>query len=215
VRFEVLGPLQVIAGDRDEPSTISAARLRVLLAVLLWRANHAVPSDELAELVWDGEPPIGAPEATRVLVMRLRRQLDKRAAARIVTRPAGYAVEISGEELDASRFEALTREAGVSVRAGRWAQAARTAAQALELWRGIPLADISSQPPCTNHSQEWNEFNWVEGGVVVGEGFANVHSGYYLTADVGTGGVEQVAPSSVNETNYYESAWYVTSIPAS
>jgi DNA-binding SARP family transcriptional activator/tetratricopeptide (TPR) repeat protein len=145
MQFGVLGPLQVIAGDADEPGTISAARLRALLAALLWRANQPVPTDELAELVWDGAPPKGAREAARALVMRLRRQLDERAAARIVTRPPGYVIEISHDELDASRFEALTHEAGAAVRAGRWAQAAQAAAQALGLWRGAPLTDIPSQ----------------------------------------------------------------------
>src|SRR5215472_5848450 len=145
MHFSVLGPLQVTAGGSDEPGTVSAARLRALLAALLWRANQPVPADELAELVWDGAPPKGAREATRALVMRLRRQLDERAAARIVTRPPGYLIEISRDELDASRFEALTQEAGAAIRAGRWAQAGGTAAQALELWRGTPLTDIPSQ----------------------------------------------------------------------
>lgn len=145
MQFGVLGPLQVIAGDCDEPCVISAPRLRALLAVLLWRANHAVPADELAELVWDGTPPGGAADATRALVMRLRQRLGKRAAARVVTRAAGYAIEVSGGELDASRFETLARQAGEAVRAGRWAGAARAGAEALGLWRGTPLADIPSQ----------------------------------------------------------------------
>jgi DNA-binding SARP family transcriptional activator len=145
MRFAVLGSLQVTADDGAEPGTVSATRLRVLLAVLLWRANQPVPADELAELVWDGAPPAGAPEAVRALVMRLRRRLDPQAAARIVTRAPGYAIEISGDELDASQFETLTRQAGAAVRAGQWEQAARTAAKALELWRGAPLADIPSQ----------------------------------------------------------------------
>jgi DNA-binding SARP family transcriptional activator len=113
--------------------------------VLLWRANQPVPADELAELVWDGAPPAGAPEATRALVTRVRRQLDPQAAARIVTRAPGYMIDVSGAELDASRFETLTQEAGAAVRACRWAQAARTAAEALGLWRGTPLADVPSQ----------------------------------------------------------------------
>jgi DNA-binding SARP family transcriptional activator len=145
MQFGVLGPLQVIAGDPDEPTAVLAARLRALLAVLLWRANQPVPADELAELVWDGTPPSGAPEATRALVMRLRRRLDTRAAARIVTRAPGYLIEVSGEELDTSRFGTLTREAGTAVRARQWPQAGQAAAQALGLWRGTPLADIPSQ----------------------------------------------------------------------
>jgi DNA-binding SARP family transcriptional activator/tetratricopeptide (TPR) repeat protein len=142
VKFGVLGTLQVIAG---EPGSALPVRLRTLLAVLLWRANQPVLVDELAELVWDGVPPRQVPDATRALVMRLRRQLDKRAAARIVTRAPGYVIEISGDELDAAQFETLTREAGAAVRAHQWAQAARTTSKALGLWRGTPLSDIPSQ----------------------------------------------------------------------
>jgi DNA-binding SARP family transcriptional activator len=143
--FGVLGPLQVVAGESGEPCAVSGTRLRALLAVLLWRANQPVPVDELAELVWDGAPPGGAPEAVRALVKRLRRGLDERAAARIVTRAPGYAVEVAGDELDASWFERLTRDAGAAVRAGRWAEAARAATGALGLWRGSPLADVPAQ----------------------------------------------------------------------
>jgi len=141
----VLGPLQVVAGEPGEPGTVLAPRLRALLAVLLWRANQPVPVDELAELVWDGAPPRGARDATRALVMRLRRRLDTRAAARIVTRAPSYAIEITGGELDASLFEALTQQAGAAVRASQWAQAAQTAAEALGLWHGTPLTDVPSQ----------------------------------------------------------------------
>jgi DNA-binding SARP family transcriptional activator len=145
VQFRILGPLQVAAGDSDEPRVVSAPKLRVLLAVLLWRANQPVPFDELAELVWDGTPPGGAQEAVRALVSRLRRRLDPGAAARIVTRDPGYAIEVCDSELDARWFETLTQQAGLAIRACRWAEAARTAAQALELWRGTPLADVPSQ----------------------------------------------------------------------
>ena len=145
MQFGVLGPLQVVAGDSDAPKVVSAPRLRTVLAVLLWRANRPVPADELAEMVWDGAPPGGAPEAVRALVMRLRRRLDEQAAARIVTRAPGYTIEVSSYELDASRLEALTHQADAAIRAGRWAEATRTAAEALGLWRGTPLADVPSQ----------------------------------------------------------------------
>jgi DNA-binding SARP family transcriptional activator len=148
MRFGVLGPLQVVPGDSGEPSAFLAARLRALLAALLWRANRPVPVDELAELVWDGAPPGGAPDAIRALVTRLRRRLGERCerdAARIVTRAPGYLIEVFGDELDASRFEALVHGAGASAGAGQWAPAARAAAEALTLWRGAPLMDIPSQ----------------------------------------------------------------------
>src|SRR5579863_3389781 len=145
MQFGVLGSLQVAAGDHGEPNTVSAARLRALLVALLWRANQPVPTDELAELVWDGAPPGRAAEAIRALIMRLRRALGPQAGTRIVTRAPGYAIEISGDELDAWRFEALAQRAGAAVRARRWGQATETAAEALGLWRGTPLADVPSQ----------------------------------------------------------------------
>jgi DNA-binding SARP family transcriptional activator/tetratricopeptide (TPR) repeat protein len=145
LHFDVLGPLRVAAGDSGTPPVVSAPRLRTVLAVLLWQANQPVPVDELADLVWDGAPPAGAGEALRALVMRLRRGLGQEAAARIVTRAPGYAIEVSRDELDASRFETLTRQADDAVHAGRWADAARAAAGGLVLWRSTPLADVPSQ----------------------------------------------------------------------
>ncbi|HWG12353.1 MAG TPA: BTAD domain-containing putative transcriptional regulator [Streptosporangiaceae bacterium] len=123
---------------------ISAPRLRTVLAALLLRANQPVPVDELADLVWNGAPPAEARDAVRALVMRLRRRLDQQAAARVVTRAPGYAIEVSSEELDASRFERLTRQADDAIRAGRWANAAPVAAGALSLWRSTPLVDVPS-----------------------------------------------------------------------
>jgi DNA-binding SARP family transcriptional activator/TPR repeat protein len=145
LKFGVLGPLQVVAGDSDAPKAVSAPRQRTMLAVLLWRANRPVPPGELADMVWDGAPPGGAPEAVRALVMRLRRGLDEQAAARIVTRATGYVIDVSNDELDASRLQALTDRADAAIRAGQWAEAARTATEALGLWRGTPLGDVPSQ----------------------------------------------------------------------
>jgi DNA-binding SARP family transcriptional activator/tetratricopeptide (TPR) repeat protein len=145
VQFELLGPLRVIAAEGAEPVLITAPLLRGLLATLLWRANQPVPLDELAEMVWDGTPPGNIAVAIRAMVMRLRRVLGGPAAARIVTRAPGYAIEVADDELDATRFEELSRQAGVAVQAGRWAEARLATVEALGLWRGAPLADISSQ----------------------------------------------------------------------
>ena len=51
----LLGSLQV----RVEGAAVAvpAARQRALLAVLAVRAGELVPTDELAEIVWDGKPP--------------------------------------------------------------------------------------------------------------------------------------------------------------
>jgi DNA-binding SARP family transcriptional activator len=75
--------------------------------------------------------------------MLLRRVLGPEQ--RIITRAPGYAIEVSAGELDASRFEMLTAQAGTAIRDDRWAHAAQAATEALGLWRGSPLADVPSQ----------------------------------------------------------------------
>ena len=79
----ILGPLLVHNGD--ELVDVSAARLRVLLAVLVVNAGNNVPADALAEMVWDGAPPAGTEGTLRSHVMRLRRVLGPKAAGRLVT----------------------------------------------------------------------------------------------------------------------------------
>jgi DNA-binding SARP family transcriptional activator len=131
MRFGVLGPLLVEDGPGGA-RTVAGARQRVLLAALLVRANHVVPAEGLAEIVWDGAPPPGA-AALRTQVMRLRRGLGGEVAARVVTRDPGYVITLGEQELDITQFEALYREAGTAVRAGRWRDTVRAVSGALAL----------------------------------------------------------------------------------
>jgi DNA-binding SARP family transcriptional activator/tetratricopeptide (TPR) repeat protein len=143
MRWGILGPLQV-ADDAGTEIRLPAGRLRVLLAGLLTQANHAVPVDELVELVWDGAPPVRAARTVRVHVVRLRRALGPSAAARIVTQPPGYLCRAEEDELDVLRFEKLCRQARSAAREPAWPRAAALLTEALGLWRGAPLADVPS-----------------------------------------------------------------------
>jgi DNA-binding SARP family transcriptional activator/tetratricopeptide (TPR) repeat protein len=151
VRFEVLGPLRVVTARAGEPVLVSASRLRVVLAVLLWRASQPVTVDELSEMAWDGAPPPGAAATMRGLILRLRRALGPQAGARIVTRAPGYLIELAGDELDASWFVALGQRTGDAIRAGDWLAACATAEQAMALWRGAALLDV----PCQALREAW------------------------------------------------------------
>ena len=116
----------------------------MLLAALLLRASAVVPADALADVMWDGVPPAGAETTLRSHVMRLRRVLGPGAGARVVTRYPGYLIEASDDEVDLLRFRQLCREGGAAARAGEWAWAWEVLTEALELWRGEPLADVPS-----------------------------------------------------------------------
>jgi DNA-binding SARP family transcriptional activator len=134
--FGILGPLLV--RDGDVVVDVPAARQRALLAALLLRAGRPVPADVLAEIVWEGMPPPGAQTTLRSHVLRLRRVLGPGAGARVRTRRGAYLVEATPEEVDALRFTQLAQAGGAAVRAGDWARASATLAEALALWRGAP-----------------------------------------------------------------------------
>ena len=143
MEFGLLGPLAVRAGG--SPVVVSAGKQRVLLAALLLRANQVVPAAELAGFVWEGSAPGTARVTLQNYVKRLRQALGPAGYERIVTRPAGYAIQVEPGELDVNRFEQLAGAGRAAARAGNWKQATGQLGEALGLWRGEPLADVPSR----------------------------------------------------------------------
>ena len=50
MEFRILGPLEVVDGDR--PLALGGERQRALLALLLTRANEVVSTDRLIDELW-------------------------------------------------------------------------------------------------------------------------------------------------------------------
>jgi DNA-binding SARP family transcriptional activator len=146
MQYGVLGPLLV--RSQGQVLEVPAAKQRIVLARLLTRPNQLVPSETLAEAVWDGTSPDRATSTLRAYVMRLRHTLGPVAGGRIVTRPPGYLINVGHDELDLLRFDTLCREGRTAVGIGRWQRARSLFAQALALWRGSPLVDVPSQLLC-------------------------------------------------------------------
>ena len=143
VEFGLLGPLVVrVGGSRV---TVSAGKQRVLLAALLLRANQVVSAADLARFIWEGGPPGTARVTLQNYVKRLRHVLGPAGPERIVTRPAGYLIEVRPGELDVARFGELSAAGLAAARAGSWERASAQLGLALGLWRGQPLVDVPSQ----------------------------------------------------------------------
>ena len=101
---------------------------------------------ELAEAVWEGQPPETARVTLQNYMKRLRQALGPTGYQRIVTRPAGYLIEVRPGELDVARFTELRAAVGAAG-GGRLGCGENRAqlAEALGLWRGRPLADSASR----------------------------------------------------------------------
>ena len=55
MEFRILGPLEVVDGDR--PLTLKGSRLRALLVLLLTSANEVVSAERLIDELWGQRPP--------------------------------------------------------------------------------------------------------------------------------------------------------------
>lgn len=142
VRFSLLGPL-LVHDDAGRPLTIGGARLRVLLCLLLLRPGQRVSVERLTDAVWDGDPPASAANALQALVSRLRRALGDGAA--VDGDGTGYRLEVEPAQIDLDAFEALAARGGEHLASGRPAEADRALGDALALWRGPALPDLTAR----------------------------------------------------------------------
>ncbi|MGE7386873.1 AfsR/SARP family transcriptional regulator [Streptomyces sp. NPDC004126] len=132
--FEVLGPVTVRTDD-GVPVPVPEAKVRALLADLLVHRGRPVPADRLIDDLWGDSVPGNPANTLQTKVSQLRRALakaDPAARALVEFGPAGYALRVAEEAVDAGRFEALAARARQQPD-----PAARVSllSQALGLWR--------------------------------------------------------------------------------
>ena len=158
LEFRVLGPVEVV---RDGVGMrVGSPTQRTLLALLLMHPNEVVSTDRMLEVLWPDDPP----EARRKLwfhVSKLRAILqpagaDDTSGGMLSTRPAGYALRIDPDQLDAARFERLTRSAQ-SVLESDPARATEMLRRALALWRGMPFQDVVHEEPFSSEAARLDE----------------------------------------------------------
>ena len=125
----LLGPIEVRLDDR--PIELGPRKQRAVLAMLALQSGRTVSTDRLVDGLWGDEPPSSAPKMVQLYVSHLRRVLGG-DGARIVTRGRGYELRLSHSEVDVVRAERLLEESRPR--------------EALELWRGEPLADLAAEP---------------------------------------------------------------------
>jgi predicted ATPase/DNA-binding SARP family transcriptional activator len=141
--FRILGPVEVAAGG--QPIRVGGRRQLKLLAFLMLNANRAVSADALVEAVWDPAKP-GASNRLPMAITRLRRALapiNSTSGAVLRTVSGGYLLSVLPGELDADVFRERVREGRRALEHGDALLASDLLGQALELWRGPPLAEVA------------------------------------------------------------------------
>ncbi|MGW6982589.1 BTAD domain-containing putative transcriptional regulator [Streptomyces sp. NPDC054932] len=142
--FRVLGPLEVWAGSRRVE--IGGPRQRIVLAMLLLAPDRVVSIDQLVEAVWNGRPPATSRTQIAICIASLRKAFQAAGCTEkvIVTAAPGYLLRRSEHRIDSVEFASGVEAAQTLAQRGDTGASADLLGQALSLWRGPVLTDISS-----------------------------------------------------------------------
>src|SRR5436190_3356541 len=142
VRILLLGPVELCVGERR--AALGGPKQRTLLALLALQPGQAVSRDRAAEALWGESVPEGHGQRLHTVVSRLRAAVrDAGGPSEIVeTTEIGYRLVIDAGQVDAARAVGALHRARELRAAGRLADASAVAREALDLWRGPPLADL-------------------------------------------------------------------------
>jgi DNA-binding SARP family transcriptional activator len=155
VRFRLLGPLEVRAGE--EWRGIGAPKWRAVLAALLINNGQVVSTDALINEVWADAEPAKAANLISIYVLRLRRLIGDLDGSLLITRAPGYQLRLAAGETDAQQFETMVRDGRRALTDGDAERAAGQLAEALALWRGSPLADVPRSPLVESEADRLSE----------------------------------------------------------
>ncbi len=146
MRYEILGPLRIVAGEQEFVS--NTRKVEIMLATLLIRSDQIVPTKHLLAELWDDSQPKQASASLYAYVSQLRKLLAH-ASSRddtITTRTSGYMLRLGADELDLHAFQQDLDEGRRQLTAGRAAEARVALERTLSIWRGSPLGGLRGGP---------------------------------------------------------------------
>ena len=178
----VLGPLALrVAGAEVR---VPGTRRRALLATLALARGRVVGVDRLVDTLWPDDPPEDAAQALYSHVSRLRRDLGT-AGGRLARQGAGYVLELTEDELDATVVRAVVDglpHLPPDRVLGR-------ALEASELWRGPALEEFRGHSDLDVEAVALDELRLrlhdelVRARIAVGDGSAVADASAAVAAD--------------------------------
>jgi tetratricopeptide (TPR) repeat protein len=156
VQFQILGPVRLhIDGAAAH---LGATKVRNMLGILLLSPNTPVTVSTFEQRMWD-EPTLMTgqrlvkgrdlpPEpykALQVYATRLRTALKNAGStATLITENRAYRLRVDPEDIDYHRFRELAAKGRRAAQQGAQDEASTSFAAAVDLWRGTPLADLTT-----------------------------------------------------------------------
>ena len=144
VEFRLLGAMQLLVEGR--PAKLPGAAERGLLALLLLSPGTTVAASSLIDRLWsETSLPADPLNALQLRVSKLRRALAAHGLDVIARETTGYRAAVLPDQVDVHRFAGRIQAARAAARGVAPAEALDLYDEALELWRGDPLADFAGE----------------------------------------------------------------------
>ncbi|TCO62057.1 AfsR/SARP family transcriptional regulator [Actinocrispum wychmicini] len=155
MRFKLFDSLQVHTGGGTS-ITPTARMPRRVLALLLLDANRIIRCERLVQELWDNSPPRSARTTMHTYIYHLRRHFglayDRAESGpgegtAVLTRPSGYELRLGPDDwLDVRQFGSLVARATTDYRLNLLEDAEAKLSEALALYTGPVLADVTVGP---------------------------------------------------------------------
>lgn len=137
--FKVLGPVSAEVDGRAVP--LDGSKQRTVLAALLLAYGRSLTDERLVALLWGWERVATRTSRLYTYVSRLRTRIGPGLKLERIGR--GYRMDIGDAVFDWDVFRRLAEAGRADLLAGRYAGAERRLAEALALWRGPALRDVT------------------------------------------------------------------------
>lgn len=146
----------VEAWARGSRVELGSRKQRLVLALLLLEAGRGVSRDRIVDVLWAEDPPVSARNTVQALVSRLR-AVFRDHGPELRTDGSGYVLCVDPDDVDVHRFQRLVVEA----RAVGDEQGVVLLDEALALWRGEPLSDVTSPETARRLLAGVHEARWT------------------------------------------------------
>jgi DNA-binding SARP family transcriptional activator len=157
MQFSVLGSTEVTAGGVQ--LELGGVKQRAILGYLVLHANKVVPTSQILQAMWEGNPPPTARKMVQNAVSAIRRMLASHAGPEtptLRTHAPGYQLRIDPNTVDLYRFRALVLQGRAAITGGTPGHGVELLRNGLALWRGRALADLVETGIC------WSELAAIE-----------------------------------------------------
>ncbi|MFJ6724902.1 BTAD domain-containing putative transcriptional regulator [Streptomyces sp. NPDC091281] len=147
MNIQLLGYIEVHTASGSRVSMSNGVGL--LLAATAWTPSAFTADAEVIERLWETQLPEHPRNALYTLATRLRKALrcvtdSGGPGGELIRRHGGYVLAVDEDVVDTSRFRHLVTQAKVARRRNEAERALALYGEALALWRGEPLSNMTT-----------------------------------------------------------------------